>query len=57
VDEVLELFLVLIGVAIGLIPEYASLLDEVFEGLPGVSPGPESKLAGGLRGCQGAAPT
>ncbi len=49
VDEVLQLFLVLIGVPVGLIAEHAPLLDEVLKRGWGVPRGAEAQLPGGLR--------
>src|SRR5437879_13371356 len=49
VDEILELLLVLVGVPVRLVPQHASLLDEVFERRAGVTGGAETEP----RGCRG----
>src|SRR5439155_5358454 len=56
VDEVLQLFLVLVGVPVGLVAEDAPLLDEVLESGAGVAPGAEAELACGLGRRERAAP-
>src|SRR5260370_3352246 len=56
VDEVFELLLVLIRVAIGLVPEHSSLLDEVVKRRLGVAGGSEAELARGFRDGKGATP-
>src|SRR5579864_2800777 len=48
VDEVLELLLVLVPVAIRRVAQDASLLGEILEGGPRVPLGPEAKLARGF---------
>src|SRR2546425_6048755 len=49
-DEVLELLLVLVGVAVGFVAKDAALLDEVLERGACVARGTEAQLAGGLGG-------
>ncbi len=48
VDEVLQLFLVLVGVPVGLVAEHAPLLDEVFKRGSRVPCGSEAQLPCGL---------
>src|SRR5216684_7040535 len=57
VDEVLQLFLVLVGVPVGLIAEHASLLDEVLKRRSRVPGGAEAQLPGGFCSRQRPAPT
>jgi len=56
VDEVFELLLVLVCVAIGLVAQHPTLLDEVFECGTRVPRGAEPKLASRLRRRQRATP-
>jgi len=56
VDEVLELLLVLIRVAVGLVAKDTPLLDEIFECRLRIARRAEAKLAGRLRRRKGAAP-
>src|SRR5207248_2060384 len=57
VDEVFELFLVLVRVPVGLVAEHPPLLDEVLERRARVSRGPEAKLSRRLGGRKGSAPS
>src|SRR5450756_565321 len=56
VDEVLQLLLVLVRVAIGRVAQHAALLGEVLEGGARVTFGPEAKLARGFGSREGASP-
>src|SRR6266576_988433 len=56
VNEVLELLLVLVRVAVRRVTEDAALLDEILEGGGRVSGGAETKLARGLGHRKRAAP-
>src|SRR5207248_1424409 len=57
VDEVLELLLVLVGMAVRLVAKYPPLLDEVLECAARVACGPKAKLARGFGRGQGPPPT
>src|SRR5450759_2677585 len=56
VDEVLQLLLVLVRVAIGRVAQDAALLGEVLEGGARVTFGSEAKLTRGFDGREGASP-
>jgi len=56
VDEVLELFLVLVDPVIGLVAQHAPVLDEVLESGASVPAGAESELASRLGGRKRASP-
>src|SRR2546429_5898058 len=57
VDEVLQLLLVLVGMAVGVVAEHAALLGEVLERRPRVTRGPKTPLAGGFGRRERSAPT
>ena len=56
VDEVLQLLLVLVGVAVGRVAEDAALLDEILKRRARISSRAEAKLARGFGHREGAAP-
>src|SRR2546430_8340414 len=57
VDEVLQLLLVLVGMAVGVVAEHAALLDEILERRPRVPRRPQTPLSGRFGRREGSGPT